>query len=664
MSIFDTIFNTANTIGSFFDNINTAAGSVGSFFDQNPWLPDFANAISDVNSRESYADALREVGRNLEDFPNRANLNNSWEQISPILEGFTRPVTERFNEFHTNESEYLDRIGGSLDSWINRSGDLAGRMEELSAQLGDTSRLEALRPDFESYLPEQITSLSEIPGFDLSSQNLERAVQRSLASQGYGQSGNVLNAVAENLGQLGLTAYNNEVNSRNALFGARATADNARYQNDIATYQTGVESALAPLNTLAEMLSTNISSLSGLRGRTSENLQSGINSYADFNQGVSGNVMDYLARSQSDRAGLYGQVAESIGQMFADAAGVDATMWGGFWDQFGDRDPRSSNPSGAGAPPIKLPPGVPNTLDPNSLGIGPDGTILNTVIDNAMANPVGIAEFFANGAFPNPAWINALDVGADGLIQGTQVANAGGNIAGTGQLFANGGVDTGGALNLVGDTFINNAGGGVGSVGHLGPGADAASLPSGGVTNAAGSGISNAMSSFNEWFSGPGGTMAGFALPAGLFARASMQSGAERDSANQLADSITQRIESAPAGSTVRVNIGGQNFNLVAGSRHENRHGRWFRMTNGRWVGIQADGKNRPIVTDTPPDVSSQATAPSYVQNGRTVTGAATTPWQQGLPGAMPGETMEEYQARVSSSTYAPGGSTGGGGDR
>ena len=187
---------------------------------------------------------------------------------------------------------------------------------------------------------------------------------------------------------------------------------------------------------------------------------------------------------------------------------------------------------------------------------------------------------------------------------------------------------------------LTGQGGGVGGLlGSLfGGGGSAASgfaFPS--SLSGVGSGVSSAAGSAGApAFGGLGvGGALGAIAPAALFAMASLGSSAERGQANALADSITAQIESARPGSAVAVNIGGQTFQLLAGARGDNRVGRWFRMADGRWVGIAADGKNTPIVSDAPPDVSSQAATPSYVQNGRLVTGPELTPWQRGLSGAV-----------------------------
>lgn len=198
----------------------------------------------------------------------------------------------------------------------------------------------------------------------------------------------------------------------------------------------------------------------------------------------------------------------------------------------------------------------------------------------------------------------------------------------------------GGVGGILGSLF---GGGGSAASGFLsaGPGI-AAGAPAGGFAfpsslSGVGSGVSSAAGTAGAPAFGGlgiGGALAA-AAPAALFAMASLGSSAERGQANALADSITAQIESARPGSAVAVNIGGQTFRLLAGARGDNRVGRWFRMADGRWVGIAADGKNTPIISDAPPDVSSQAATPSYVQNGRLVTGPELTPWQRGMSGAV-----------------------------
>lgn len=166
---------------------------------------------------------------------------------------------------------------------------------------------------------------------------------------------------------------------------------------------------------------------------------------------------------------------------------------------------------------------------------------------------------------------------------------------------------------------------------------------------------------------GASGALAALA-PAAAFLAMTAGSRAERDEANSLADSWATRItEAQNAGrETVNVDLGGNTYTLRVGDLGDVQTGRWFQLANGQWLGIGAEGRPAPILSNAPPDVSSTATAPSYVQGGtgttvgQLVTGQQFTPWQQGLPMARPGETMAEYQARMASPAYGGGGSGGG----
>lgn len=659
-------------MSAFIDFINGATdlwNGFNSFLDNNEGLIDFGSDVAQSFQQEGYADDLREVARMLFDMPNQAGLNNSWEQISPIISPFTDRVNSRFDEIYNSESNFLNQVDANLSDWLASSSTLNDRLTALA----DRPAPEFMRPEY--IPPIALGSLSEIPGFDLASKNMERAVGRAQAAQGYGQSGNILNAVAENLGQLGLSAYRDEMNRRYGESANRYTTDVGRYNADISAYNASVDGAVAPLRALAENMTSTISSLSGLRSNTASGITQGVNAFADFNQGVSGDIMNYLARAQTDRAGLFGSIAESVGQLYADAALADRTRFDQFGRQGIDNEPRPSNggptlppglPNGPGAPSSPIDPSnalnnTPATpFDLNGIDVTDILDIANPVIDQITGGLPGL-EFNVNdliGSFSGLG-VSAADILADPVM--SQFAGPGGmftinaesapgffdglsNITdgqegnffeGISNMFSGGeGANTGGFLDSISNLF---SGGGEGTTQ-----------------------IGNLMNGFNNWFSGAGGTMAGFALPAGLFARASMQSSAERNSANRLADNITNQIDQAArAGrSTVNVNIAGQRFNLRVGPRGAVRQGRWFQLADGRWVGIGADGKNTPIVSDRPPNVSSTTNTPSYVQNNRTEDGPQISPWAQGLPYAMPGETMAEYQARMQSSS--PMGDAGG----
>lgn len=202
---------------------------------------------------------------------------------------------------------------------------------------------------------------------------------------------------------------------------------------------------------------------------------------------------------------------------------------------------------------------------------------------------------------------------------------------------------TGGLGGLLGSLF---GGGGSAASGFLsaGPGI-AAGAPAGGFAfptslSGVGSGVSSATgaTAATPGFGGLGiGGALAAAAPAALFAMASMGSSAERGAANAVADDWSSQIDAARRAGRgqVVVSLAGQNFALAVGPIGDVRQGRWFKLADGRWVGIGADKSPTPIISDAPPDVSSQAAAPSYVQNGRLVTGPELTPWQRGLPGAV-----------------------------
>ncbi|MCA9333440.1 hypothetical protein KC963_00140 [Candidatus Saccharibacteria bacterium] len=520
-------------------------GILSSLFDIARPFTSAIPSIASVFQNSSLSDDLRGIADDLLTLPDRANLNNSVEQIQPVLDQYIPRVQGRFDDIFSQQSAFLDRVNTSLDDWLTAGQGVQSRLETLA----DRPAPEFMRPDIESYLPQQITSLSEIPGFDLASQNLERAVGRAQASQGYGQSGNILNAVADNLGQLGLSAYSDEMNRRNALFGTRATADISRYNSDIAAYEAGIKGAIAPLEVLANNITSTIGHLSGLSSRTGDTLQNNVNSMADFSQGITGNIMDYLESSQRDRAGLVGQVADSVANLGVQAAELENNRFSDLFEWLGSQ-------GGGGT-----------SGGTNSSG----GGGLVGLIDDALSG------------------------GGDLASSLTRFLGLGG--AGAGVL----GSITGG---LPGLTMSAGAA----------PGAFE-------LTGLLGEGAGQSAGGLSQLLSGNLGTLAGFALPAGLFAAASSASRAERNSANSLADSITSQIDRAAASgrSSVDVTIGNRNFTLKVGPRGAVRQGRFFQLADGRWVGISADGKETPIVTDRPPDVSSTTNQASYVQNGTTI---------------------------------------------
>lgn len=525
-------------------------GILSSLFDIIKPAAPFIAAAGQGFNQESYADDLRETARMLFNLPNNAGLDNSWEQINPIIQPSIDRVNNRFDDFYNSETAFLDRVGGNLDEWLGAGSSLNDRLTEIANRPAP----EFLRPDFESYLPEQITSLDEIPGFQLASQNLERATGRSLASQGYGQSGNILNAVAENLGQLGLTAYGDEMNRRNSLFGARATADVARYNSDINAYQAGVEGALAPLELLADNITTTIGHLTGLRSNTASGIGSSINAQSDFTQATNNSIMDYLAQAQSDRAGLYGSIADSVGQLYSDAGALDATQLDALARLLGSGEGRG---------------GIGDALD-GVEGLFGAGGALEGLMSGGGALARTIGSIFGLGGAGGAAATTAPITGAMG--------------SGIGEVLS------GGELLGQGGTGFSNP---------------FSSLFSGGE-----GGLGNAMSSFNNWFSGPGGTIAGFALPAGLFASASMRQRGERQNAERLASTATQAMEAAPAGSAVPFSAGGQQYMLLGGSRHNNRVGRFHRLhpdshpasRNGytTWLVINSDGSTSTDIAEIP----------------------------------------------------------------
>lgn len=148
------------------------------------------------------------------------------------------------------------------------------------------------------------------------------------------------------------------------------------------------------------------------------------------------------------------------------------------------------------------------------------------------------------------------------------------------------------------------------------------------------------------------------AAPALAYLAMTAGSRAERNEANSIADSWAADItEAQNAGrETVNVELGGNTYTLRVGDIGDVKTGRWFQLANGQWLGIGAEGRPTPIISNAPPDVSSTASAPSYVQNGQLVTGPTLTPWQRGLPFARPNETTAEYEARMASSAYSGGG--------